>query len=248
MIYDIDRTDQVQEQIRRLAPGPKRDIRAAIHLLYQGPHAGNTKKLDGYDTLWRIRVGRWRVIFKLDEPDRDITILRVARREVVYDNLDDLLREEPPSPALRWCREERRIMVSQEQELTFEQRVAAQRKRDIERALAQGETELAKFLETVEYDDPTPDEVVAIERYFEDVAKGVKWEEPDTLLDEWRKEEPEFVAMLDRLDERFPGWWEIQYRLPEDHPKDLETLRLLDEHEPAVAAFVREIHDELRSI
>ena len=139
-------------------------------------------------------------------------------------------------------------MVSQEQELTFEQRVAAQRKRDIERALAQGETELAKFLETVEYDDPTPDEVEAIERYLEDVAKGVKWEEPDTLLDEWRKEEPEFVAMLDRLDEQFPGWWEIKYRLPEDHPKDLETLRLLDEHEPAVAAFVREIHDELRSI
>ena len=139
-------------------------------------------------------------------------------------------------------------MVSQEQQLTFEQRIEAQRKRDIERALAQGETELAKFLETVEYDDPTPDEVVAIERYLEDVAKGVKWEEPDTLLDEWRKEEPEFVAMLDRLDEQFPGWWEIKYRLPEDRPKDLETLRLLDEHEPAVAAFVREIHDELRSI
>ena len=96
MIYDIDRTDQVQEQIRRLAPGPKRDIRAAIHLLYQGPHAGNTKKLDGYDTLWRIRVGRWRVIFKLNEPDRDITILRVARREIVYEGLDDLLRDEPP--------------------------------------------------------------------------------------------------------------------------------------------------------
>ena len=139
-------------------------------------------------------------------------------------------------------------MVSQEQELTFEQRIEAQRKRDIERALAQGETELAEFLETVEYDDPTPDEVEAIERYLEDVAKGVKWEETDTFLDEWRKEEPEFVAMLDRLDERFPGWWEIKYRLPEDHPKDLETLRLLDEHEPAVAAFVREIHDELRSI
>ena len=139
-------------------------------------------------------------------------------------------------------------MVSQEQEQTFEQRIEAQRKRDIERALAQGETELAKFLETVEYDDPTPDEVEAIERYLEDVAKGVKWEEPDTFLKEWREEEPEFVAMLERTDERFPGWWEIKYRLPENHPKDLETLRLLDEHEPAVAAFVREIHDELRSI
>ena len=98
MIYDIDRTDQAQEQIRRLAPGLQaRYSSRKSTLLYQGPHAGNTKKLDGYDTLWRIRVGRWRVIFKLNEPDRDITILRVARREVVYDNLDDLLRDEPPS-------------------------------------------------------------------------------------------------------------------------------------------------------
>ena len=41
-------------------------------------------------------MGRRRIIFRLNLPDRDITILRVARREVVYDNLDDLLREEPP--------------------------------------------------------------------------------------------------------------------------------------------------------
>ena len=137
-------------------------------------------------------------------------------------------------------------MVSQEQ--TFEQRIEAQRKRDIERALAQGETELAKFLETVEYDDPTPDEVEAIERYFEDVAKGVKLEEPDTFLKEWREEEPEFVAMLERTDERFPGWWDLMFRLPEDHPADFDMLRTLDQHEPEASEFLREIHDELRSL
>ena len=139
-------------------------------------------------------------------------------------------------------------MVSQEQELTFEQRIEAQRKRDIERALAQGETELAEFLETVEYDDPTPDEVEAIERYFEDVAKGVKLEEPDTFLKEWREEEPEFVAMLERTDERFPGWWDLMFRLPEDHPADFDMLRTLDQYEPEASEFLREIHDELRSL
>ena len=108
---------------------------------------------------------------------------------------------------------------------------------------------MAKFLETVEYDDPTPDEVEAIERYIEDVAKGVKWEEPNTLLDEWRKEEPEFVAMLDRLDERFPRLvGDFSTACRRITPRISRTLRLLDEHEPAVAAFVREIHDELRSI
>ena len=133
-----------------------------------------------------------------------------------------------------------------EEHLTLEQRDEAQRKRDIERALAQGETELAKFLETVEYDDPTPDEVEAIERYFEDVAKGVKLEEPGTFLKEWREEEPEFVAMLERTDERFPGWFKLCYRLPEDHPEDVELLRRIEQDEPEAAAFIRSFHDDLR--
>ncbi len=138
-------------------------------------------------------------------------------------------------------------MVSQRQEPpTFEERVETQRKRDIERALAAGNLEMAEFLKTVEYVEAAPEDVAVIERYLDDVKNGVQFEEPDTYLEEWRAEEPEFVAMLERCDERFPGWWTIKYRLPEDHPEDLEMLRLLEEHEPEAAAFVREIHDELR--
>ena len=138
-------------------------------------------------------------------------------------------------------------MVSQQRETpTFEARIEAQRKRDIERALAAGNLEMAEFLKTVEYVQPTPEDVEVIERYLDDVKNGVQFEAPDTYLEEWRAEEPEFVAMLERCDERFPGWWTIKYRLPEDHPEDLEMLRLLEEHEPEAAAFVREIHDELR--
>lgn len=138
-------------------------------------------------------------------------------------------------------------MVSQRQEMSaFEARIEAQRKRDIERALAAGNPEMAEFLKTVEYVEATPEDVEVIEQYFEDVKNGVQFEAPDTYLEEWRAEEPEFVAMLDRLDERFPGWSKLQFRLPEDHPEDLEMLRLLEEHEPEAAAFVREIHDELR--
>ena len=138
-------------------------------------------------------------------------------------------------------------MVSQWQDTAaFEARIEVQRKRDIERALAAGNLEMAEFLKTVEYVEATPEDVAVIERYLEDVKKGVQFEAPDTFLEEWRAEEPEFVAMLERCDERFPGWWTIKYRLPEDHPEDLEMLRLLEEHEPEAAAFVREIHDELR--
>ena len=58
--------------------------------------AGDTKKLDGFDTLWRTRIGRWRIIFDLNAEQREITVLRVARREIVYEGLEDLVRDAPP--------------------------------------------------------------------------------------------------------------------------------------------------------
>ena len=139
-------------------------------------------------------------------------------------------------------------MVSQpdQQELTFEQRVEIQRARDIERALADGDPELAEFLRIVEYEEVSPEERIEIDRALEAARNQTEWEEPDTFLKEWREEDPEFVDMLDRVDERFPGWGKIKYRLPEDHPEDLELLRLLEEREPKAAEFVREIHADLR--
>ena len=138
-------------------------------------------------------------------------------------------------------------MVSQQRATpAFEARIEAQRKRDIERALAAGDLEMAEFLKTVEYVEATPEDVAVIERYLEDVKNGVQFEAPDTFLEEWRAEEPEFVAMLDRLDERFPGWSKLQFRLPEDHPEDLKMLRLLEKYEPEAAAMIREDHEALR--
>ena len=140
-------------------------------------------------------------------------------------------------------------MVSQQRATpAFEARIEAQRKSDIKRALAAGDLEMAEFLKTVEYVEATPEDVAVIERYLEDVKNGVQFEAPDTFLEEWRAEEPEFVAMLDRLDERFPGWSKLQFRLPEDHPEDLEMLRLLEKHEPEAAAMIREDHEALRRL
>ena len=146
-------------------------------------------------------------------------------------------------------------MVSQsertEAELTVEEQDELERQRLVAAALARGDHEMAEFYRTVEFEDPTPEEAEAIERYFEDQANGAKSPEPMTLeefMAEWREEDPEFVALLERCDERFPGWGDLKYRLPEDHPADFQMLRMLDEHEPEAADFLRGIHDELRSL
>ena len=139
-------------------------------------------------------------------------------------------------------------MVSQpdQQELTFEERVEIQRERDIERALAAGNPELAESLRTVEYEEVSPEERVEIERALEAARNQTEWEEPDAFLKEWREEDPEFVDMLDRVDERFPGWSKLMFRLPEDHPEDFAVLRALELHEPEAAKFLCSIHADLR--
>ena len=142
-------------------------------------------------------------------------------------------------------------MVSQpdQQELTFEERVEIQRKRDIERALADGDPELAEVLRTVEYEEVSPEEREELSLLLERVRRQPAPEPQslDEFMDEWRDEDPEFVAMLDRCDERFPGWGDLLYRLPEEHPDDFKMLRKLDQHEPEASRFLRGIHDDLRS-
>ena len=136
-----------------------------------------------------------------------------------------------------------------EAELTVEERDELERQRLVERALARGDHEMAEFYRTVEFDDPTPKEAEAIAQYFERQKNGAKPPKPMTLeeyMAEWREEDPEFVALLERCDARFPGWGDLMYRLPEDHPADFELLRTLDEHEPEASEFLRGIHDELR--
>ena len=92
MTYRVDRAADAQEQLRRLSPVPRRNMRAAIRRLHRGPHVGDTKQLRNQEDLWRVRTGRWRAIFRLDDDARTITILRVGPRETVYDDLESLRR------------------------------------------------------------------------------------------------------------------------------------------------------------
>ena len=54
-------------------------IARAISSLPEIPRPPRVKKLVGSD-LWRIRVGRHRVVYNIDDETRLITIIRVARR------------------------------------------------------------------------------------------------------------------------------------------------------------------------
>ena len=67
-------------------PGHERElIKDRISKLAFFPLARlDVQKLRGYDAVYRLRVGDYRVIFEYDKGNRLIKILKVGKRENVY--------------------------------------------------------------------------------------------------------------------------------------------------------------------
>lgn len=57
--------------------------RDAIRALAEEPRPPGSKKLAGR-TGWRIRVGSYRVVYEIDDPNRSITIMHIGHRRDVY--------------------------------------------------------------------------------------------------------------------------------------------------------------------
>ncbi len=53
--------------------------------LAETPRPAGCRKLRGYKDLWRIRVGDYRIVYRLDDAEALATIVRVAHRKEAYD-------------------------------------------------------------------------------------------------------------------------------------------------------------------
>ena len=139
-------------------------------------------------------------------------------------------------------------MVSQpdQQELTFEQRCAAQRERDIAAALTRGDHRMAAVFRAIEYEQLSADESVALDRIIERAGSAADWEEPEAWKREFEREDPEGAEMFRWLDQHYGDWDIHLHRTPEEHPEEAEFLRRLDQEHPSAAQFFRSWHEELR--
>ena len=77
-----------QRQLRRLPPGDAARLRGPILALAIEPRPPGALKLAGSD-FWRLRVGDLRVVYVIENDDRRVIVLRVARRsESSYRRVD----------------------------------------------------------------------------------------------------------------------------------------------------------------
>jgi mRNA interferase RelE/StbE len=83
MSYSIGILRRAQKELAQLPKQEYERIKEAIVSLSQDPRPQGCKKLTGRE-CWRIRVGDYRVIYEIDDPQQGITILHIGHRRGIY--------------------------------------------------------------------------------------------------------------------------------------------------------------------
>ncbi|MGH8321342.1 MAG: type II toxin-antitoxin system RelE family toxin [Gammaproteobacteria bacterium] len=76
----IDWTPKAVKQLARLPKPANAAIRRAVGGLQEFPATPNVKRLTAHSPAWRLRVGRYRVLFEFDGAVKIVTIEEVRKR------------------------------------------------------------------------------------------------------------------------------------------------------------------------
>ncbi len=82
--YAIEISRSAEKQLRKLARGEQERIVSAILPLAQNPRPRGARKLSGYDDVFRIRVGHYRVLYSVSSGTLVVIVLKIGHRRDVY--------------------------------------------------------------------------------------------------------------------------------------------------------------------
>ena len=83
-IYEIEISRSAERQLRRLDRAAQERVGAAIRALARDPRPRGSRKLQGYEDVFRVRVGSYRVLYSISGSTLIIVILKRGHRKEVY--------------------------------------------------------------------------------------------------------------------------------------------------------------------
>ncbi|MDQ7032715.1 MAG: type II toxin-antitoxin system RelE/ParE family toxin [Desulfonauticus sp.] len=83
MSYNIFILRKAQKELSKIVGRDYNHIKEAIWNLRSEPRPKGCKKLTGR-AGWRIRVGNYRIIYEIDDTQKNITILHIGHRRDIY--------------------------------------------------------------------------------------------------------------------------------------------------------------------
>jgi mRNA interferase RelE/StbE len=82
--YRIEVSATAERQLKKIQREDAVRILRSMSLLASEPRPDGCRKMSGYDHLYRIRVGNYRVIYEITEKQIVVVILKIGRRREGY--------------------------------------------------------------------------------------------------------------------------------------------------------------------
>jgi mRNA interferase RelE/StbE len=85
--YQVELTTRARKQYKALDPVVRDRIRHILVELADDPAPAQVKALAGSGGLLRVRVGAWRVIYRVERDQARVVIVDIGHRSTVYRRL-----------------------------------------------------------------------------------------------------------------------------------------------------------------
>ena len=82
--YAMTFARSARRELETLDASVVRRVIPKVEGLAQDPKPSGSRKLQGAQNLWRIRIGDYRVIYSVDDRQRVVDIVRIRHRREVY--------------------------------------------------------------------------------------------------------------------------------------------------------------------
>ena len=82
--YRVEISRTAERQFRKLGADDRRRVAQAMLALGADPHPTGSRKLTGYEDIYRIRVGVFRILYSVEGRRLIVIILKIGHRKDVY--------------------------------------------------------------------------------------------------------------------------------------------------------------------
>ena len=82
--YTVVFARSARKELQNLDPPVARRILKHIEALAADPRPAGVVKLEGANDLWRVRVGEWRVVYRISDQGRLVDVVAVRHRRDAY--------------------------------------------------------------------------------------------------------------------------------------------------------------------
>lgn len=82
--YDLQISASAEKQLKKLPRRDQKRVVSKIMALADDPYPPGARKLSGYDDVFRIRVGHYRILYSVSDAELIVIVLKIGHRRDVY--------------------------------------------------------------------------------------------------------------------------------------------------------------------